>query len=386
MRTVPRVGICGLLSVAWLFASGIGTACRAAAEAVDTGLWTASLEIRASGYRGASALADFPVLVTFDPATVAGFSYAGFAPQGADLRFTDADNTVPLSHEIEAWNTNGVSRVWVRVPSLVTNRVIKAFWNNPGAGAPGSDQVWDAGFRGVWHLSDTLSDATANANTGVNTGTVATDGAVAGGRAFDGTAFIDCGNGASLNLSGDQLTLSAWIKPAAISGNAVISKAYDAAHSPPYYSWVLYTVSSSLHCRIDAAAATYGTLSLGQWQHVAAVYNGSQVTLFVNGQPAGSFSKTGAIWLTSRNVRIGGRDTGSLGEYFNGSIDEVRISAVARSADWIRAERDTVADAAFCTYGSVVVTPRVPRLSVADAQCLEGDSGRRFRVCGGIFH
>jgi hypothetical protein len=320
---------------------------------VDLRLWGLSLEIRASGYQGATALADFPLLVTFSPAAAAGFSYAGFAAQGADLRFTDADNTVLLSHEIEAWDTNGVSRVWVRVPSLSTNRVIKAFWRDPEAGAPASAPVWDAGFCGVWHLADTLNDATANANNGVNAGSVAAPGAVAGGRSFGGADFIDCGNGASLNSAGDLLTLSAWIKPAAISGNAVISKAYDAAHSSPWYSWVLYTVSSGLHCRIDTAAATLGALSLGQWQHVAAVYNGSQVTLFVNGQSTGSFGKTGNLWLTSRSVRIGGRDTGTLGAFFSGGIDEVRVSAVARSADWIRAERDTVANAAFCTYGSV---------------------------------
>ena len=383
MRKIPQVATGALLSVAWLVAAGVGWPCRAAGEALDPARWCVSMEIRVSGYLGSSALADFPVLVTFDPATVPGFSYAEFAPQGADLRFTDADNAAVLNHEIEAWNTNGVSRVWVCVPSLVTNRVIKAFWSNPEAGASGSAPVWNAGFRGVWHLSDTLSDATANANSGVNTGSVATDGAVAGGRAFDGNDFIDCGNSASLNFTTDQLTLSAWIKPSAISGNAVVSKAYDAPHSPPYYSWVLYTVSDALHCRIDTAAATYGALSPGQWQHVAAVYNGSQATLFVNGQAAGSFGKTGNLLSTARNVRIGGRDTSSLGEFFFGSIDEVRISAVARSADWIRAERDTVANAAFCEFGSLVSTPRVPRLSVADAQCLEGNSGTTgllFRV------
>ena len=356
MRPAPRVRKRAWFSVVLLITLGAGTALQTAAEAVDTARWGLSLDIRVSGYRGSSALAEFPVLVALDPAAIAGFSYAGFAPQGADLRFTDVNNTVVLSHEIEAWNTNGVSRVWVRLPSLVTNQMIKAFWRNPEAGPPASATAWDAGFRGVWHLSDTLNDSTTNANNGVNAGSVVANGMIAGARAFDGNDYIDCGNGASLNLASNQLTLSAWIKPNAISGNAVISKSYAATHISPYYSWVLYTMSPGLHCRIDTTSGTKGTLTVGQWQHVAATYNGSLITCYIDGVSVGTLAKTGNLLPTTRNVRIGGRDTSPLGEYFSGCIDEVRVSSVARSADWVRAERDTVANAAFCTFGGVTET------------------------------
>ena len=40
---------------------------------------------------------------------------------------------------------------------------------------------------------------------------------------------------------------------------------------------------------------------------------------------------------------------------FSGCIDEVRISNVARSADWVKASHDTIADhAVFTTYGAAV--------------------------------
>ena len=356
MRKFSRRRSRSLLSTLWLAVAGIGAAGLAHAEAVDTLRWRSSIDIRLRGYCGTSTLADFPVLVTLDPASITGFRYIDFASQGTDLRFTDADNTVVLSHEIETWNTSGVSRVWVRIPSLVSNQVIRAFWQNSEAGAPGSATVWDAGFRGVWHLSDTLNDVTTNANNGVNTGSIATNGFVSGGRFFGGSAFIDCGNNASLNVTNNQLTLSAWIKPTALSGNAIISKSVAATHIAPYYSWVLYAQNPTLHCRLDTTTASYGTLTVGQWQHTAAVYNGSQVTLYINGQSVGSVAKTANLLSTSRNVRIGGRDTSSLAEFFNGAIDEVRISSVARSADWVRAERDTMASATFCTFGSATET------------------------------
>jgi YVTN family beta-propeller protein len=356
MKTVLRIRSGALLSTLWLAVAGIGTACHTEAAAVDAPRWRSTMDICLSGYRGTSALADFPILVTLDPATITGFRYIDFASQGTDLRFTDAGNTVVLSHEIETWNTNGVSRVWVRIPSLVSNQIIRAFWGNPEAGAPGSATVWDAGFRGVWHLSDTLNDSTTNANNGVNTGSVVTNGFVSGGRFFGGSAFIDCGNAASLNFTNNQLTLSAWIKPTALSGNAIISKSYGAAHPSPYYSWVLYALNPTLHCRLDTTTASYGTLTVGQWQHTAAVYNGSQVTLYINGQSVGSVAKTANLLSTSRNVRIGGRDTSSLAEFFTGAIDEVRISSVARSTDWVSAERDTMASATFCSFGNVTAT------------------------------
>jgi len=344
------------------------------AEAISIAQWGRSMDISISGYQGSSMLSGFPVLVNFNPAAISGFDFNDFNEQGSDLRFTDADNTVVLSHEIDLWDTNGISRIWVRVPSLVSNRVIKAFWKNPAASAPSSSPTWNSGFSGVWHLASSLNDSTSNANNGTNTGSVETGGMIAGGRAFDGNDFIDCGNAPSLNVANNQLTLSAWIKPNTFSGNCIVSKAYNAVHSSPYYAWTLYTLATAgLHCRIDSTAATRGSLSAGVWQHVAAVYNGTQVDLYIDGAPVGSFAKTGNLLQTTQNVRIGGRHTSTLGEFFNGVIDEVRVSSVTRSADWIEAEHDTV-DPAFCTF-SAIDDLVIPRLSVSDSQCAEGNSG-----------
>ncbi len=351
-----------------------GAILDAGAEEVSPVQWGRSMEISLSGYQGSSALAGFPVLVTLNPSVVSGLEYSDFNPQGSDLRFTDAGNTVLLNHEIEEWNTNGISRIWVRVPHLDSGCMIKAFWKNPAASALPAAATWDSGFRAVWHLADSLTDSTLNANHAVSTGTMPADGAVAGGRAFDGNDYLDCGNGASLNITGNSLSLSAWIKPDVISGNAIVSKSYNAAHSAPYYAWVLYTVSSALHCRIDTAAATRGTLALGVWQHVAATYNGSLISFFINGSPVGTLNKSGNLLVTACNVRIGGRDTTALAEFFNGAIDEVRISSVVRSPDWIRAEYDTVTRADFCEFGAVEDNT-IPKLSISDALCLEGDSG-----------
>ncbi|MEM7395118.1 MAG: DUF2341 domain-containing protein, partial [Verrucomicrobiota bacterium] len=70
------------------------------------------------GYDRGTTLTDVPVLVVLGP-SIPGFSYAQFeSPNGADLRFFDATETVELPSEIEEWDTNGISTVWVNVPAL----------------------------------------------------------------------------------------------------------------------------------------------------------------------------------------------------------------------------------------------------------------------------
>lgn len=331
-------------------------------EAVSTAEWGRTMTIQTAGYSGAASLTNFPLPVALHPGALNGFSYAGLVADGRDLRFTDAGNSVVLTHEIELWKTNGTSQVWVRVPVLNSNTVIRAFWGNPAATNRPTPQTWDSDFRGVWHLGAGLGDATTNRNTGTNTGTTIAAGRAGDGRAFDGTSYVDCGNSASLNPTNNRLTLSAWINPTLLSGNAIVSKSFYSTHTDPYYTWILYAYSGGLHCRLDGSAITAGALSVGQWQHVAATYDGSSIRLYVNGVQTGSTPKTGNLQATSRNVRIGGRDTGSLGEFFHGAIDEVRVSSVARSADWIRAEWGAaVTNSAFCTFGNVEFTrPTLP--------------------------
>ena len=48
-------------------------------------------------------------------------------------------------------------------------------------------------------------------------------------------------------------------------------------------------------------------------------------------------------------LKLGG---GAYQNSFPGSIDEVRISNVARSADWVKASHDTVTESSFAHYGA----------------------------------
>ena len=62
---------------------------------------------------------------------------------------------------------------------------------------------------------------------------------------------------------------------------------------------------------------------MNAWTHLAATYDGSTLRFYVNGTQAASRAVTGGITSSTNPLRIGGNSV--WGEWFNGSIDEVRI-------------------------------------------------------------
>ena len=81
--------------------------------------------------------------------------------------------------------------------------------------------------------------------------------------------------------------------------------------------------------------AAHKTLLPG-WHHLSGVYNGSTVKLFADGVIVAERSGSGAIQTNDIMVEIGMLQKGTA--RFRGIIDEVRISNVARSDNWIKTE------------------------------------------------
>ena len=202
-----RVGwVCGWLTVAVLIAEiALGS---------SFGGWLYKSKLTFSGYEGTETLKNFPALVVLSGDNIAGFDYADCLEGGADIRFTDSeDNEIP--YEIESWNSDGESFLWVRVPELaIAEDCIYLYWGSTGAEAPtysGEEGVWAGGYEAVWHMneSDPL-DATGNNNDGTGKGgvPVVTAGVVGKALGFNSTSqdYVDCGNG--LRMQKNDATLS----------------------------------------------------------------------------------------------------------------------------------------------------------------------------------
>ena len=144
-----------------LLSAALAAGLAATAGAADG--FTKSVVFTTSGYRGASALADFPVLVKLSDA-IEGFDYADFGT-GTNLLFKDAGGVV-IPHEVDVWDTNGTSLVWVRVPSVTAETTFTMCYDGSSDAVNAPSNVWTgAGYVGVWHMDEpdgAVADATGH--------------------------------------------------------------------------------------------------------------------------------------------------------------------------------------------------------------------------------
>ncbi len=88
-----------------------------------------------------------------------------------------------------------------------------------------------------------------------------------------------------------------------------------------------FVVNIGGHQRLNANAR----LNLNTWYHIAGVYDGSMMYLYINGKLDKSQSQTGNLTTTSHALGLGGEDRN-----LDGQMDEVRIWNTARTASQIR--------------------------------------------------
>jgi hypothetical protein len=343
-------------------------------RAADFSTWSRKLPIVFDGYVQAETLTNFPVPVALSTA-LSGFSYAAFASPGAgaDLRFTASNQTDELNYEIEKWDTNGESVVWVQVPRLAgTNTQIWAFWGNPSAVAPPyatNGAAWTNGYPGVWHLKEEAAgtgtarlykDSSTNRNDGDDyVASTGKDGVVAGGQQFGNAAdYVSLADSASLRLA-DQITVSAWIKPRTICTNSARIAERGAA-----VSWAFLAragaVTNGLSVWLvngERAFTTGNVYSSNAWSQVAFTYNrlaaSPQVRIYVNGIQMGAGTYSTAMGLAATNILFG-RKSLSLVNSFDGNMDEMSIASLARSSNWMWASwASQTTNSTFATAGTV---------------------------------
>jgi hypothetical protein len=79
-----------------------------------------------------------------------------------------------------------------------------------------------------------------------------------------------------------------------------------------------------------------------QWHHVACTYDGTNISLYVDGQIDNILAATGAVAANTSDMEIGRNTDGGGTQPFMGTIDEVRIWNVARTPAQILAALGTV--------------------------------------------
>ena len=197
---------------------------------------------------------------------------------------------------------------------------------------------------GWWKLDEgngntVAIDSSSNGNNGSltnMTGNEWAEGKIGGALEFDGdNDYVDIGDNSVFDITGN-ITLAAWIKVDSFTKNYAIIVCKGDANG-----WSIGRNSSTSYliftCSTDRTNTVTGNTAVddGQWHHVAGVYNGSTMYLYLDGEVDNSKSLSGAITTNAYNVYIGKSDE-HPNSWWNGLIDDVRIYDRALSEEEIQ--------------------------------------------------
>ena len=324
---------------------------------------------------GGSDLSNYPLLIN-----LTGQTFLKPSPTGRilnvncyDLIFTD-DNYNKLDHQLEYYNgTNGDLIAWVRIPTLSSssNTTIKVLYGNPLITVnPSVTSVWDSHYKGVWHLDDnSLNDFTSFNKSGTPFNTPAYPvGNIYNSLGLSGSnQYVEVTNAPNTNFNGN-LTVSAWIK---INTGGLDQKiAGNQTGVAGGYKFGVYTTNLVEFEIRDAANNPFlnrgvagGTvLNTGQWYYVAGMSSDvlDSIRTFVSGIPERPFKKTGTLIASSDNLTIG-KEPWTATAFFDGSIDELRISDEVRSNGWLRTDYNNQSSpSSFYSLGAEVLSNHLP--------------------------
>lgn len=272
-------------------------------------------------------------------------------------------NTTEYAFQIERWDkTNKVAEIWVKVPQILGNnsqQAIKMYWGHANPPTPPiNDPVFSNNYAGVWHLGEKAStsaqgftDGSPNGNhgTGVLLNTSSSVPGMQGnatyfnGTVVSGTAqsITTLNNSASLHPTG-QLSIEFWVKA---NTQAQFKRLVSKAFTSSAYPWNEYDVEQGVQANTLTFAISIGgqgkylsnttPMAIGQWYHITATYDQANMRIYLNGALDGAMGQTGSINDFSRPVTLGKYEHDAASN-FNGTLDEVRISNTARSADWVK--------------------------------------------------
>ena len=153
---------------------------------------------------------------------------------------------------------------------------------------------------------------------------------------------------AAFDVPDGPLTVEAWIRPEGFSGRTGLLAKTESSEYGIFVSDGKPEFAVHLNGSYAVAQSTEPILEVGKWQHIAGVFDGREVRLYLDGRLIEATPASGTRRPNDLPLMIGA-DTDRRGNpmsYFDGQIDEVRVSTAARyKGGQIRPERRVADDA-----------------------------------------
>lgn len=220
---------------------------------------------------------------------------------------------------------------------------------------------------GVWSKALAQQEINDLYNNGVgnpynNPGAAVVAGKLGNARSFNGSnTYIDISNSTAFDVS--TYTISAWVYSSNYSQNGFI---FEKGPVNSQYSLFFeggnvvqrsYNSAGTIFINQYTAVSTAG-ISNGNWYHLASVYDGAFIKLYVNGSLKSNIAVSGTLRTGQIGQRIGAYGGGAPAYFFNGTIDEVGVWNRALSGAEITQLANNPTGLA-CDAGPVIATGKI---------------------------
>ena len=332
------------------------------------------------------------VLYTVSGAATSGSDYEALSgtatiPAGADML------TVPLTPLVDSI---GESDEAITATLTAQPGYLLGLWRSATAlivGNAGQSPPPPAGASvALYPFSEGVGGTTADLSGNVNHGTISgaaawVAGKYGGGLLFNGsTSFVSVPDAVSLDI-GSTGTVEAWVRLGVLNRwHGIVAK--GSANSPAAHNYALEVNSGNrVECGIGNGASSKlvqspATLASGTLYHLACVWTGTQLQLYVNGVLSATAAQTVTPLGNTAPLYIG--QYGGNTDRTNGLIDEVRVSSQARTQAQIQSDMNGPISppSSDTTKPAVALTAPAPGAGVSGTLSVTADASDNVGVAG----
>lgn len=296
-------------------------------------------------------LVDFPITLRLKDAE---FARMLAKPDGSDLRVISKEG-VAILYELVRFDAETVE-LHVKLPRIsakVQAQYIDLYCGNPSAGVAARAPAWDGHYRFVLHLDGNLADATGKPEVVTAQGPLTWNNSAVFAVA---PCFLSV-NSRVLQGLGEQISIAVRFK--IISGPALQTLA-SGRRTDEREDW--FNFGQKFPNVVHTSAMSHGQpapemnlegIPQNEWHSAIVVYDARNHTrtICIDGVALQRDSElAGPIEILE--MRIGRGVLHFASWQFRGEIDEVRLSDIARSDSWIRAEGACLSERnPFCSIG-----------------------------------
>jgi len=288
----------------------------------------------------------------------------------ADLVFSsDYEGNTVLDFEFESYNAStGAITAWIEIPTMDASDDLDIYlvYGDSGTTTTAEDVpgTWDASFLAVYHMADYTTslvlDSTVNndhmTKYSANQPIEAT-GDIGLAQTFDGTNDY---------MKHDDRIETDWDSSWAVEAYALfddevgtgVLMSYGHGNDNPYYSWQLKYMQASEDYGIvgyDGTTMNYtstSTFEPGNYYYTALMSYSTDIYLYVDGVSDLQDTRYTENRTDNYDLVTIGADRGGLQTFWNGTMDEVRISGAPRGTVWFETTNETFSPSTFYSVSS----------------------------------